>query len=133
MLKISHISKTFNPGTVNEKKAIEDLSLELKQGDFATIIGSNGAGKSTLFNAICGDFLTDTGSVELDNKDITFMPQHARARSIGRLYHSHNSENVRNNTAINAPFTGTCVVRRKPPSVAPANTITLENRIMHPI
>ena len=86
MLKISHISKTFNQGTVNEKKAIEDLSLELKQGDFATIIGSNGAGKSTLFNAICGDFLTDTGSVELDNKDITFMPQHARARSIGRLY-----------------------------------------------
>ena len=74
MLKISHISKTFNPGTVNEKKAIEDLSLELKQGDFATIIGSNGAGKSTLFNAICGDFLTDTGSIELDNKDITFMP-----------------------------------------------------------
>ena len=86
MLKISHISKTFNPGTVNEKKAIEDLSLELKLGDFATIIGSNGAGKSTLFNAICGDFLTDTGSIELDNKDITFMPQHARARSIGRLY-----------------------------------------------
>lgn len=86
MLKISHISKTFNPGTVNEKKAIENLSLELKQGDFATIIGSNGAGKSTLFNAICGDFLTDTGSIELDNKDITFMPQHARARSIGRLY-----------------------------------------------
>ncbi len=58
MLKISHISKTFNPGTVNEKKAIRDLSLELKKGDFATIIGSNGAGKSTLFNAICGDFLT---------------------------------------------------------------------------
>ena len=56
MLKISHISKTFNPGTVNEKKAITDLSLELKKGDFATIIGSNGAGKSTLFNAICGDF-----------------------------------------------------------------------------
>ena len=86
MLSIQNISKTFNPGTVNEKKAIEDLSLELKQGDFATIIGSNGAGKSTLFNAICGDFLTDTGSIELDNKDITFMPQHARARSIGRLY-----------------------------------------------
>ncbi len=63
MLKISHISKTFNPGTVNEKKAIEDLSLELKKGDFATIIGSNGAGKSTLFNAICGDFLTDAGSI----------------------------------------------------------------------
>ena len=86
MLKISHISKTFNPGTVNEKKAIEDLSLELKKGDFATIIGSNGAGKSTLFNAICGDFLTDAGSIELEGKDITFMPQHARAKEIGRLY-----------------------------------------------
>ena len=86
MLKISHISKTFNPGTVNEKKAIEDLSLELKKGDFATIIGSNGAGKSTLFNAICGDFLTDAGSIELDGRDITFMPQHARAKEIGRLY-----------------------------------------------
>ena len=86
MLKISHISKIFNPGTVNEKKAIEDLSLELKKGDFATIIGSNGAGKSTLFNAICGDFLTDSGSIELDGRDITFMPQHARAKEIGRLY-----------------------------------------------
>lgn len=86
MLKISHISKTFNPGTVNEKKAIIDLSLELKKGDFATIIGSNGAGKSTLFNAICGDFLTDAGSIELDGRDITFMPQHARAKEIGRLY-----------------------------------------------
>ena len=86
MLKISHISKTFNPGTVNEKKAITDLSLELKKGDFATIIGSNGAGKSTLFNAIGGDFLTDAGSIELDGRDITFMPQHARAKEIGRLY-----------------------------------------------
>ena len=86
MLKISHISKTFNPGTVNEKKAITDLSLELKKGDFATIIGSNGAGKSTLFNAICGDFLTDAGAIELDGRDITFMPQHTRAKEIGRLY-----------------------------------------------
>ena len=86
MLKISHISKTFNPGTVNKKKAITDLSLELKKGDFATIIGANGAGKSTLFNAICGDFLTDAGSIELDGRDITFMPQHARAKEIGRLY-----------------------------------------------
>lgn len=86
MLKISHISKTFNLGTVNEKKAITDLSLELKKGDFATIIGSNGAGKSTLFNAICGDFLTDAGLIELDGRDITFMPQHTRAKEIGRLY-----------------------------------------------
>ena len=86
MLKISHIAKTFNPGTVNEKKAIEDLSLELKKGDFATIIGSNGAGKSTLFNAVCGDFMTDAGAIELDGRDITFMPQHVRAKEIGRLY-----------------------------------------------
>lgn len=86
MLKLSHISKTFNPGTVNEKVAIKDLSLHLEKGDFATIIGSNGAGKSTMFNAICGDFLTDSGSIVLDGEDITFMPQHARAKSIGRLY-----------------------------------------------
>lgn len=57
MLKISHISKTFNPGTVNERKALSDLSLELADGDFATIVGSNGAGKSTLFNAIAGTFI----------------------------------------------------------------------------
>lgn len=86
MLKLNHISKTFNPGTVNEKVAIKDLSLHLKKGDFATIIGSNGAGKSTLFNAICGDFLTDSGSVVLDDADITFWPQHLRSKSIGRLY-----------------------------------------------
>ena len=86
MLKIEHISKTFNPGTVNEKQAIKDLSLNLEKGDFATIIGSNGAGKSTLFNAICGDFLTDSGMIMLDGQDITFMPQHVRAKTIGRLY-----------------------------------------------
>ena len=86
MLKIEHISKTFNPGTVNEKQAIRDLSLNLEKGDFATIIGSNGAGKSTLFNAICGDFLTDSGVIMLDGQDITFVPQHVRAKTIGRLY-----------------------------------------------
>ncbi|MCQ2501413.1 MAG: ATP-binding cassette domain-containing protein, partial [Lachnospiraceae bacterium] len=86
MLKLESISKTFNPGTVNEKTAISDLSFHLKKGDFATIIGSNGAGKSTMFNAICGDFLTDSGAVILDGQDITFMPQHIRARQIGRLY-----------------------------------------------
>ena len=86
MLKIEHISKTFNPGTVNEKQAIRDLSLNLEKGDFATIIGSNGAGKSTLFNAICGDFLRDSGVIMLDGQDITFMPQHVRAKTIGRLY-----------------------------------------------
>ncbi|WP_251317063.1 ABC transporter ATP-binding protein [Flintibacter muris] len=86
MLNISHISKTFNPGTVNEKKAITDLSLHLKPGDFVTIIGSNGAGKSTLFNAVAGSFLTDSGSIVLDGKDVTFMPEFKRARMIGRLF-----------------------------------------------
>ena len=86
MLKISNISKTFNPGTVNEKCAIRDLSLHLEKGDFVTIIGSNGAGKSTLFNAVCGDFYTDGGSIVLNGKDITFQPSHVRSKNIGRLF-----------------------------------------------
>ncbi|MCQ2447593.1 MAG: ATP-binding cassette domain-containing protein [Oscillibacter sp.] len=86
MLILSHISKTFNAGTVNERAALSDFSLHLAPGDFVTIIGSNGAGKSTLFNAICGSFLTDSGSITLDGEDITFMPEFIRAKSIGRLY-----------------------------------------------
>lgn len=86
MLTLSHISKTFNPGTVNEKKAITDLSLHLELGDFVTIIGSNGAGKSTLFNAIAGSFFTDSGSIFLDGKDITFQPEFRRAKQMGRLF-----------------------------------------------
>jgi len=86
MLEISHISKTFNPGTVNEKRAMDDLSLRLEKGNFVTIIGSNGAGKSTLFNAIAGSFLVDGGSIRLDGEDITFQPEYKRAKSIGRLF-----------------------------------------------
>ena len=86
MLKLKNISKTFNPGTVNEKTAIRDLSLQLDRGDFVTVIGANGAGKSTLFNAIAGSFFTDTGSIELGGRDITFLPEYKRARSIGRLF-----------------------------------------------
>ena len=86
MLTLSHISKTINPGTVNEKKALEDLSLHLEAGDFVTIIGSNGAGKSTLFNAISGSFYVDSGSIVVDGKDVTFMPEYKRARHIGRLF-----------------------------------------------
>lgn len=86
MLTLSHVSKTFNPGTVNEKKAMTDLSLHLEPGDFVTIIGSNGAGKSTLFNAIAGSFYTDSGSIFLDGKDITFQPEFRRAKMIGRLF-----------------------------------------------
>ena len=86
MLTISHISKTFNPCTINEKVALRDLSLHLTPGDFVTIIGSNGAGKSTLFNAICGSFLTDSGSIVLDGQDVTFAPEYQRAKQIGRLF-----------------------------------------------
>ena len=86
MLSISHISKTFYPGTVNAKTAIDDLSLEVKDGDFITIIGANGAGKSTLFNAIAGDFFTDKGKILLNGEDITLQPVYTRARQIGRLF-----------------------------------------------
>lgn len=86
MLKLNNISKTFNPGTVNEKAALSGLSLDVRDGDFITIIGANGAGKSTLFNTVAGSFFTDSGSIDLDGKDITFMPEHKRARSIGRLF-----------------------------------------------
>jgi putative tryptophan/tyrosine transport system ATP-binding protein len=86
MLKIKEISVTFNPGTVNAKTALNKLSLDVKAGDFITIIGANGAGKSTLFNAIGGSFFTDEGSIELDGQDITMMPEHKRAKMIGRLF-----------------------------------------------
>ncbi len=72
MLELKNIGKTFNPGTVNEKIALEGVNLHLDDGDFATIVGSNGAGKSTLFNAIAGEFIADTGTITLAGKDITF-------------------------------------------------------------
>lgn len=86
MLKINQISKTFYPGTVNEKTALKDVNLHLATGDFVTIIGSNGAGKSTLFNAIAGNILTDEGNILLDDKDITFLETHKRSNMIGRLF-----------------------------------------------
>ena len=86
MLTLTEISKTFNPGTANEKTALDHLSLQVNAGDFITIIGSNGAGKSTLFNAICGGFYVDSGKVELDGEDVTFLPEYRRARFIGHLF-----------------------------------------------
>ena len=86
MLDIRDISKTFNPGTVNEKTALSHLSLHLAPGDFAAIIGSNGAGKSTLLNAVAGSFYADEGSITLDGRDITFTPDHKRSKVIGRLF-----------------------------------------------
>ena len=86
MLKISNISKTFNPGTINEKKALSDLSLHLAKGDFVTSLGSNGAGKSTLFNAIAGTFPVDRGTITLDGKNITSLPDYKRSKFIGRMF-----------------------------------------------
>ena len=86
MLKLDNISKTFNPGTVNEKVALKNLSLDLQDGDFATIVGSNGAGKSTMFNAIAGTFIVDEGNIYLDGEDITFKKEYVRSQDIGHLF-----------------------------------------------
>lgn len=86
MLKLENIRKTFHPGTVNEKRAVQGIDLHLKPGDFASIIGSNGAGKSTLLNAIAGSFYVDEGAVFLNGKNITFMPEYRRSRVVGRLF-----------------------------------------------
>lgn len=86
MLEVINASKTFAKGTPNEHKALDNLSLFLKQGEFVTILGSNGAGKSTLFNAICGNFLLDEGSVILDGENISYLPEYKRSSKIGRLF-----------------------------------------------
>ena len=86
MLKISHITKTFGLGTTDAKKALDDLSLDVRRGDFITIIGANGAGKSTLLGAIAGSFITDSGELVLDGEDMTLLPEYRRARKIGRLF-----------------------------------------------
>ena len=86
MLKLEHISKTFNAGTVNEKHALRDLSLHLRPGDYVTVIGSNGAGKSTMLNAVAGVWPVDAGRILLDGEDITGKPEHKRAKHIGRVF-----------------------------------------------
>ncbi|KJS21633.1 MAG: ABC transporter ATP-binding protein [Clostridiaceae bacterium BRH_c20a] len=86
MLTISNITKTFNLGSVNEKLALDGVTLHLKAGDFVTIIGSNGAGKSSLMNVISGVLTLDQGSIIIDNEDVTFLPEHRRAKDIGRVF-----------------------------------------------
>ncbi|MBP3606940.1 MAG: ABC transporter ATP-binding protein [Treponema sp.] len=86
MLEISHVSKTFNKGTITEKKALTDISLKLEDGDFVTVIGGNGAGKSTLLNLIAGVHICDSGKIVLDGKDITYMPEYKRAKYLGRVF-----------------------------------------------
>ena len=86
MLELKHVCKTFNPGTVNAKVALSDLTLKLKDGDFVTVIGGNGAGKSTMLNAIAGSFLIDSGSIVIDGQNITNLPEHKRAAFLGRVF-----------------------------------------------
>lgn len=86
MLTLSHITKTFNPGTVNARTALDDISLDVPDGDFISIIGANGAGKSTLLGAIAGGFFTDSGSITLDGADVTLLPAYRRAKDIGQLF-----------------------------------------------
>ena len=86
MLKITNLQKTFNAGTVNEKVALQGLDLTLQDGDFVTVIGGNGAGKSTLLNAIAGVWKPDCGTIEIDGNDVTYMPEHQRAKFLGRVF-----------------------------------------------
>ena len=86
MLKIENVCKTFNAGTVNEKIALNGLNLELKEGDFVTVIGGNGAGKSTMLNSVAGVFPVDDGKILIDGIDVTHLPEYKRARYIGRVF-----------------------------------------------
>ncbi len=86
MLEVKHIYKTFNPGTINEKTALRDVSLRLEEGEFVTVIGGNGAGKSTLLNAVAGTWPVDAGSISIDGIDVTGMSEHKRAKYIGRVF-----------------------------------------------
>jgi len=86
MLQVIDIFKTFNPGTINEKKALQGLNLHLKPGDFVTVIGGNGAGKSTLMNSVSGAYAVDEGKILIDGVDVTHLPEHKRAKYIGRVF-----------------------------------------------
>ena len=86
MLEMREVYKTFNPGTVNEKKALCGVTLHLEAGDFVTVIGSNGAGKSTALNAIAGVWPIDSGSILIDGEDVTALPEHKRAKYLGRVF-----------------------------------------------
>jgi putative ABC transport system ATP-binding protein len=112
MLEIASLTKTFNPGTPNEVRALRDVSLQLERGSFLLIIGTNGSGKSTLLNAVAGTFLPDAGRVTLASQNITRWPEHRRAKLIGRVFQN--------------PFSGTA------PNMSIAENLAMAARRGHP-
>ena len=86
MLNISDVEKTFNPGTINEKKALNGINLHLAEGDFVTVIGGNGAGKSTMLNMVAGVYPVDCGNIVINGVDITHLPEYKRAKYLGRVF-----------------------------------------------
>ena len=86
MLEVKNVYKTFFPGTINEKRALNGINLTLKDGEFVTVIGGNGAGKSTILNLICGVYPVDCGTITIDGEDVTRLPEHKRARYLGRVF-----------------------------------------------
>jgi len=105
MIEVSNLSKTFNPGTPNEVFALNNINCKIEQGSFVVLLGTNGSGKSTLLNAVAGNFLPDSGKILLDGVDITNLPEHKRAKYIGRVFQN--------------PFSGTA------PDMSIAENITL--------
>ena len=86
MLDVKNLYKTFNPGTVNEKTALRGVDLHMEDGQFVTVIGGNGAGKSTLLNAVAGVWTADRGTISIGGADVTSLPEHRRAKYIGRVF-----------------------------------------------
>lgn len=107
MLKIKNVVKIFNPGTVNEKVALNGINLELNEGDFVTVIGGNGAGKSTMLNMVAGVYPVDEGSIEIDGVDVTRLPEYKRAKYLGRVFQD--------------PMTGTAATMQIDENLALAN------------
>ena len=107
MLELNNVCKTFNPGTINEKVALRGVNLKLNEGDFVTVIGGNGAGKSTMLNAIAGVWPVDTGSITIDNVNVTGLPDYKRAKLIGRVFQD--------------PMTGTAATMQIDENLALAN------------
>ena len=113
MLELINVCKTFNPGTVNAKTALNDLNLTLNDGDFVTVIGGNGAGKSTMLNAIAGSFQIDSGKIVIDGTDVTGLPEHKRAAFLGRVFQDPMMGTARHHADRGEPGP------RRPPRAAP--------------